>query len=429
MSALIGKRHMNIYDVISEWELNGQKLNFRRYTRTTISAIANDVQNCYRGNVPVQSGRFHQSLATATDIVENRRPIEELALPLLYSRQLVLPDPVYSVLAPKANSIWHHLPESGCKGYSDTPLIQSQWKNYWSTPSGERIEYLNSTIPALVAQLMKLKPLVETGFILLQPWEVAVETDISSIKNTALALKQHGDLVKDITQKLRQAEYNLGIRLGPISIVANQDVPATGLKKGDELWIAEKTGILVVGLIHSLLASRYQSDFVETLPGDRLVYDFVRTDGILRPPTQDLSGPVRIPHLSSALWPDIVAIKKDSELLERLQQVLETLAYCDSDEQIQGAREKLLEVQSQLVSDASFTKRMNLPISELIVTSAVGVASNLITGAALEKSMLAAGLAGSVPFACKLVSAYFDKDNRAARKRRDLIVRVNSRIQ
>jgi hypothetical protein len=121
---------MKIYDVIENWGLNAESLDFGRYSRTTISAIANDVQDCYQRNVPGQTGRFHHSLATATEIVEGRKPIEELALPLLYSKQLVLPDPLYSALSPTANSTWHRLPESGCQGFSDTPCIYSHWKTY-----------------------------------------------------------------------------------------------------------------------------------------------------------------------------------------------------------------------------------------------------------------------------------------------------------
>lgn len=424
----LGKRKMSIYDVIDKWKLADNTLDFRRYTRTAISTIANDVQSCYKSDLPVKSGRFHQSLATATDIVENRKPIEDLALPLLYSKQLILPDPLYSALSPKANSTWRRLPESGCKGFSDTPTIHIEWKSYWSTPIETRIEYLNATIPALVTQLIKLRPLVDAGFVLLQPWEIAVAAELDSIKRAILELKSRSDLVREITQRLKQAEYNLGVRLGPISITANADVPATGLKKGDTLWIVDKTEILVIGLIHSVLASRYHSNFVESLSGDRLVFDFVRTDGVLRPQTQNLSGVVNVPNLANALWPDIVAIKKDSELLSQLQERIAEAAYCGDEDQLDLVREGFAEVQAGLMKDASIMRRVNLSISELIVCTAVGVGSNLITGADLEKSALAAALTAGGTFAHKLVSEYFDKENRAARRRRDLIVRVNSRI-
>jgi hypothetical protein len=221
----------------------------------------------------------------------------------------------------------------------------------------------------------------------------------------------------------------LGVRLGALSITANEDVPATGLKKGDSLWIVDKTEILVLGLIHSLLASQYHSNFVETLPGDRLVFDFVRTDGVLRPAMQNLSGTIEIPNLSRALWPDIVAIKKDSELLGKLQDRISELAYCGDDDQLDVIREGLAEVQSKLMNDASFAKCLKLPTSELIVSSAVGVASNLITGADLSKAALASVLTAGVMFTHKLISEYFDTENQAARKRRDLVVRINSRIQ
>ncbi len=420
---------MSIYDVINKWNLNKEKLNFNRYTRRAISAIANDVQACYQGNLPPLTGRFHQSLTTATEIVENRKPIEELAWPLLYSKQLILPDPLYSVLSPKANSTWSRLPESGCQGFSDTPCIYSQWKTYWSTPFNGSIEYLNGTVPSLVAQLMKLKPLVEAGFILLQPWELAVDPEIASIKEAVRDLRKQTNIINEVTQRFKQSEYNLGVRLGAISITAKENCPATGLKKGDALWVGDKTEILVMGLVHSLLASQYHSNFVETLPGDRVVFDFVRTGGVLRPAMQNLSGVVKIPNLANALWPDIVAIKKDSELLNKLQERISDLACCDNDDQLEVVRDRLAELQSQLTNDAAFTKSRKLPISELIVSSAVGAASNMITGAELITAALASTLTAGTMFTHKLISEYFDKENHSARKRRDLIVRINSRIQ
>jgi hypothetical protein len=420
---------MKIYDVIENWGLNAESLDFGRYSRTSISAMANDVENCYHRSVADKTGRFHQSLATATEIVEGRRPIEELALPLLYSKQLVLPDPLYSALSPTANSTWHRLPESGCKGFSDTPCISSQWKTYWSTAIHSRIEYLNGTIPPLVVRLMKLKPLVDAGYVLLQPWEIAVETEIDSIKRAAWDLKKQTDLVKEITQTLPQPEYNLGVRLGSLSITTTADVPATGLKKGDALWLVDKTEILVLGLIHSMLASQYHSNFIETLSGDRLVFDFVRTNGVLRPAMEDLSGTIKIPNLDRAIWPDIVALKRDSELLAKLQDRISELAYYRDEDQLDMTREGLAEVQSELMTDGSFVQRLKLPTSELIVSSAVGIGSNVITGADLGKAALASVLTAGAMFAQKVISEYFDKENRAARKRRDLIVRINSRVQ
>lgn len=420
---------MNIYEVMSNWGLDGGSIDFRRYTRTAISAMANDIERCYQGNVPAKAGRFHQSLATAMEIVENRKPIEGLALPLLYSKQLILPDPLFSVLSPRANSTWNRLPEGGCQGFAQTPCISSAWKSYWSTKIDSRVEYLNNTVPPLVAQLMKLKRLVDAGFVLLQPWELAVQAEIAYIRDTVWELRKQTSLVKEVTQRFKQPDYNLGVRLGAMSIIANEDCPATGLKKGDSLWVGDQTQVLVMGLVHSIVASRYHSNFVETLPGDRVVFDFVRTGGVLRPAMQDLSGAVKVPNLASALWPDIVAIRKDSELLARLQEGISELAYCDDNAKLEIIRANLAEVQAQLTKDAAFGKGLKFPISELIVSSAAGVASNLVTGSELKIAAVAAAVTAGAGFIHKLTSEYFDKENRAARKRRDLVVRINTRIQ
>jgi hypothetical protein len=420
---------MNIYDVIAKWGLDSPALDFKKFSRGAIALMANEVQQCYARPPAPALGRFHQSLAAATAVMENRKPIEELALPLLFSKQLLLPDPLYSALSIKANSTWNKLPESGNARFSDSSSISIAWKSYWSTPISARIDYLNATLPALIGQLAKLRPLVDAGFVVLRPWETAVESEIDSLRKAVAELKAKPTVINEITQRYTQANYNLGVRLGPLSIHVKEDSPSAALMKGDQMWVGDKTPILLMGLMHSLTSSRYSSHFIESLAGDRVIYDYVRTDGLLRPDIQTINDTLKLPDLSGALWPDIVAIKKDSELLALLEDRLSELAYCNGDEQIDLANQAIAELESKLRADAAFMKRVKVPFSSLMVGVVAGVSANLIKGTNTEVATIAGALTTVSSFAHSLVSDYFKKDNRALRKRRDLVIRVAGRLQ
>jgi len=274
---------MDIFGVVGKWDLDIPDLDFKKFSRKAIGQMSDDIQNCYLRAPPPSAGRFNHSLFSATEIVEGRTRAEELAVPLLFSKQIMLPDPLYSLLAPRASALWKRLPESGNKSYSKTPLMASQWKSYWLTDASERLSFLNVTLPPLVAQLLKLRPLIDGGHIMLQPWEVAVEPEVELLRKSVLELQKKPDVIKEITQRFIQTKYSAGVRLGPIGIEVSMDAPALGLQKGDPMWFGDKAEILAMGLIHSILSSKYSSNLFDTLPGDRLVYDYVRTGGILNP--------------------------------------------------------------------------------------------------------------------------------------------------
>jgi hypothetical protein len=70
-----------------------------------------------------------------------------------------------------------------------------------------------------------------------------------------------------------------------------------------------------------------------------------------------------------------------------------------------------------------------MPFSVLTVGAVSGVGANLIAGSDLTASALAAAVTASSEFVRSLVSDYFNKDSRSTRRRRDLVIRINSRIQ
>ena len=419
---------MDIFGVIKKWDLDLPDLDFNRFSRKAAGQMADDVQNCYLTPLPPSVGRFNQSLHTATEIVESRKRAEELALPLLFSKQVMLPDPLYSLLAPRASALWKRLPESGNKSYSKVPPISSGWKNYWSTDISERFAFLNSTLPPLVAQLLKLRPMIDAGHIALQPWEVAVEPEVESLRKAVVDLQKKPDVIKEITQRFIQANYSAGVRLGPIGLEVSKDVPSRGLLKGDPMWFGDKAEILVMGLIHSIVASKYSSSLLDTLPGDRLVYDYVRTGGILNPKTDQIVSSIQVPNLSEALWDDIVSIKNDSELLSQLKDTIAEVAYCNDDDQKVLIKEEIASIASKLKADTALKKYAKFSVSDFGVGLISGGVSNAMTGSTAGIAATAAAVSTGMSFGYKLVSEYFGAENKSLRRRRDVIVRINNKL-
>lgn len=419
---------MSIFDAIKKWDLDSPTIDFNSFSKKAVGQIAHDIQNCYLKAPPPSAGRFNQSLHTATQIVESHTSAENLALPLLFSKQLMLPDPLFSLMAPRATAIWQRLPEGGNKSFAKTPLIQSQWKSYWMTETSERFAYLNTSVPPLLKQLIKLKPLIEAGHILLQPWELAVEAEIESLRSSVFALQKKPDVLKEVTQKYRQGQYHSGVRVGAVDLSVSEDWPDQGLKKGDPMWFGESSEVLVVGLIHSIFASAYSSSLLDTLPGDRLVFDYVRTGGILRPRTEALISSVKVPNLSTALWSDIVAIKKDSEILAKLQEVITEVSYCEEEHQKAILKDEISSIESRIKADTTLMKYANLAVSDFTVGAIATGVSNTMTGSSLKVGALAAAAGTAVSFGYKFASEYFSPDNRSKRKRRDLIVKLNGQL-
>ncbi|MBB6324291.1 hypothetical protein [Paraburkholderia tropica] len=419
---------MDIFGVIKKWDLDRTKLDFKAFSRKAVGQMADDIQNCYLKAAPPSVGRFNQSLFTGTRIVEGKTRAEELGLPLLFSQQVMLPDPLYSLLAPRASAVWKRLPESGNKSFAKTPSVSSPWKSYWSTDLQERLSFLNETIPPIVAQLQKLRPMIEAGHIVLQPWETAVEPELELLKQSVDDLLKKPEVIKEITQRYKQDQYCAGVRLGPIGIEVSEDNLAHGLRKGDPMWFGEKAEILVMGLIHSIVASKYSSSLLDTVPGDRIVYDYVRTGGVIRPRSDQIVSSVKVPNLSAALWSEIVAIKNDSELLSQLKDTISDIAYCNDEDQKILIREKVASIESKLKEDTALKKYAKFSISDFGVGVISGTVSNLMTGTSGLLSAGAAIASTGISFGYKLVSEYFGSENKNLRRRRDVIVRLNGKI-
>lgn len=263
---------------------------------------------------------------------------------------------------------------------------------------------------------------------MLQPWEIAVEAEIDSLRSSVLALKKDPDVVKAVTQRYRQGQYHSGVRLGAIDISVTEDWPDQGLKKGDPMWWGEATEVLIVGLIHSIFADAHSSSLLDTLPGDRVIFDYVRTGGVLRPRTEQLISSVKVPNLSMALWNDIVAIKKDSEVLAKLQEIITEASYCQEADQKVVLKDEISSIESRIKADTTLMKYTNLAVADFTVGALAAGVSNVLTGSSPQVGAIAAVASATVLFGYRFASEYFKPGNQSARKRRDLIVRLSGKL-
>lgn len=419
---------MDIYSVIESWDLDRVDLDFSKFSRTNISALANEVQSCYSALPKPEYGRNHLSLFKSTSIVEAGLPIEKLSIPLILSKQLYLPDPLYSVFSPLANSVWQRLPESGSASFTGKQLIHTDWSNFWSTKISDRIQYLNVVIPPLVRRLKKIQSLVKTGSIILFPWEVLVDRDFNEIKKSVMDLNKKESILKEITERFPQIKYNLGVRLGAIGIEFNEDRPLQGLKKGDNAWLGDKTEVVLNGVLHSLISSELASNFIDSQPGDRVVHDYIRTGGVIGLSQETIIESVKVPNFEMALWEDIVAIKKDSELVNEISELISNTAYVSHDHQHVIIKDRLTEVEHKLREDSSIKNIVALPTFELSIGLCSGIASNTVAGTGLAVSAGAAGVSAVSAFLFKLISDYYKQEERNKRARRDLIININKKI-
>ncbi|MFA0005121.1 hypothetical protein AB4422_17290 [Vibrio splendidus] len=415
---------MDIYALIEKWGLDRESHTFKRFSRSEISEIANEIMGLYNNSLPKALGRKHLSIHDSINLSEANNPVSTLAVPLLFSKQIWLPDPLYSVLAPNTKSIWSRLPESGPMNIMGQPGPYLPWDNYWTTRTSERVSYLDSVVPTLVKRLIELKPLVKSGYIILYPWEIMVGENLDSIKKAVVELSNETDILDKVRHKYKQKEYSIGARLGPIGFEVARH-PPQGLKARDSMWLGDPSSVLYGGMLNTLLTSSLSADFVNTLKGDRLVHDFIRSGGEYNPVLQN-GVQISLPNLSNALWPEIVAVKQDSELVDKLSSALDGARNlpCSDAELLICDELKLLE--SQFKNDLSISKLVGSPVAELSVATMAGFTGGLFSGGNPTVALASSGIASVSSFLLKLANTHQSPERLATKKRKDIICSISS---
>lgn len=417
---------MDVYDLIDDWGLNKKGFSFKKYTRSQISEIASSITSIYSGKIELGIGRKHLSLNDSINAMEGVKPLSNLAVPLLFSRQIWLPDPLYSVLSLHSKSVWKRLPESGPVNFNGNPGPYLNWENYWSTKTSDRINYLDSVVPSIVTNLLKIKPLVQSGSICLFPWENILKDSIGDMKNSILALQENTEVLDVIRRKYRQHEYSIGARLGPIGATVGAN-PPDGLKEGDPMWIGDPANVIYGGMLNTMLTSSLSADFINRLKGDRLVHDFIRSGGDYTPVVENKSY-IELPNLNRAVWEDIVAIKQDSELVDLLSNLIEDCKYIDTHDAALAIKSELMDIERKLKSDLSIMKLVSNPLAELSVGTMAGVTGGVLSGGEPFPALVASGVGSVSAFLLKLASAHQSDERRSLKVQKDVICRISNEI-
>jgi hypothetical protein len=420
---------LDIFDIIEKWDMTNQNLDFRKMTRTNIKKLAEEIENVYTTyKMPIENG-LHLPVSTAVEIMESKEnTLPETAYPLLLSNQLWLPDPLYSLLSPKATSLWQKIPEGGAKNYSSSPMVLCGWKNYWLTRITERGSFLNQVVPNLVKKLMGLKELVKNKNIYLYPWECFLYDNFDNILTSVKKFNEIKEIEKSVTQYYTQKNYSLGVRLGAMDIHVAEDCVNQGLKKGDPMWFGDKTEVYFVGVVNTLVTSLLKSNMYAKLPGDRLIHDYIRSGGIISPNQNFFKIEKEIPDLRTAVWEDIVAIKKDSELLNKMKDLIIKFSFGDDEHYNQNVKDELLETAREISNTKGLVKYFKGPLIELAIGTLSGSIASIASGIDTSLAIKTTAVITGSTFLYSLVSDFLKKENIEKRKRKDVILKIANKI-
>jgi hypothetical protein len=194
------------------------------------------------------------------------------------------------------------------------------------------------------------------------------------------------------------------------------------------LWIGDKTEIFFVGIVNAIITSLFESNMYEYLPGDRLIHDYIRTGGKIININDKPKIKREIPDFKYAAWNNIVEIKKDSELLNNLTEIISEFSYGDDENLNQNLKDRLFEIADQMKSSKDLKKYIKAPLIELGIGTLGGFVANIITGLDANASLISTSIITGSTFLYSLVSDFFKAENQMKRKRKDIILKIADKI-
>jgi hypothetical protein len=417
-----------IYDVMDRWGLSDSNFNIELYTKSDLQKIAMEIQLSYVNVSHNQElGRGHLGITESVHYMENGIPLSTVALPLLTFKQLWMPDPLYSLLSYDSIDSWEMMPDSGGKYFTALPGPTVSWRNYWRSPKEQRIDRLKSALSAILPMMNALRELVQDGVVIFYPWELLVRKNYRNMREASDILNEKG-LTEIIATRYPQEQYNLGVRVGSIGIKSGPGPQGMGLKPGTNMWFKDKTPVLVCGILNTMLSDNFGANFIPSLPGDRIVHDYVRSGGYDNPVSSPISNMVKMPKLSNAVWEDIVAIRRDSETLSELRVILKDSESVEEQHALDSIRERLEKFQERMRNDTSLWKVVKEDSIGFTITALGGFLSSIAGGTNVPLSV-ASGTAGAgLGFLWQLYSGLKNPKYLEAKKRIDVMTRIIDKV-
>ncbi|WP_287047313.1 hypothetical protein [Treponema sp.] len=403
----------NIYTVIDKWNLNNLDINI--LSDTELDKLINDIENAYNNAGMPKINGMHLSITDSVNIMENPKcDIRNITYPLLFSSQIWLPDPIYTAVAKLSSELWKKLPESGCNEITIS-IMNKKWWNLYDIQATERKEYLKLTISRFLPKLLQIRELVDLNYIYIYPWELILKNDFPRYAKTITELESHKEFIFSLTTQYMQSDYSLGIRLPSFSI---QGMINNQLQN---LYFKDQGQMLLLGLINANISNYLKSDLYENKKGDRLVHDYIR-NGLSLSNNNPFIIQYSIPAFQEGLWENIVALKKDSELLFSLIEVIQKFSYGDPNNN-QDLKDELLELSSKLSLSNSIKRLFTGESLQANLGLLGNTANNIITGSTVNAALTGAGVATGLGLLGTLFSEYIK-----GKKRRDIILSLAEKV-
>jgi len=180
--------------------------------------------------------------------------------------------------------------------------------------------------------------------------------------------------------------------------------------------------------VNTLVTSLLKSDMYAKLPGDRLIHDYIRSGGIITPSQNLFKIEKEIPDLKTAVWEDIVAIKKDSELLNKMKDLIIKFSFGDDDHYNQNVKDELIEIAREISDSKDLMKYFKGPLVKLAIGTLSGSIASVALGADSSLAIKTTAIVTGSTFLYSLISDFFKKENVEKRKRKDVILKIVNKI-
>jgi hypothetical protein len=417
-------------EILDGWGLLANPTALDRLSMGDLHTIGKAIDRHYAAAVTADIGGCHIGLSDSIRIGEGRASLSQLAFPLVTHDHIWLSDPICSFLSLEASSLWRQTPEGGGKLFGDSKTIVMHWRSLWNFPKEGRRNYARKVLPGLVQVLRELKPLIVNRLVRLFAWERVAYAQLAVMRDTVLELESN-PIMMATHRSVPQGEFTLGPRAGQMSIIADTDSSDGTVKKGDQLWVVDTKPMLLTAVANLEVSAATGASYQPTRRGDRLLVEFI-AGGATAVPRIEKGWPIEaIPNLSKALWPDIRAIRADSQTLQDFRTVLEAAESFEGEpsQLVKALGERFEQVGTRLREDVSLgraTKNAmtNMSIDTVATSSAAGLAA-LLSGAGLHVS---AGAAIAVAPLKVLLNRFLDPTRKAKVKRANLFIRVGERL-
>jgi hypothetical protein len=193
------------------------------------------------------------------------------------------------------------------------------------------------------------------------------------------------------------------------------------------MHFVEKGPMVSSGILNAIWANEVAASFTPNLPGDRAVYDFLVSCGQPTPDIRPLGDAFKLPNFSAALWPDVVAIRRDSAALGAVRAALKDAAGTAEEAALPAIRERLQTAAEGLAREASLWKATRGTVVSFGVGLLGGPSAAALVGRTSEEIAAWAATAFGSSLAGGLLSQAFSPERRARVKSAELVTRILDR--